>query len=167
MVARSQRLRIGGGALTLGLLVGATIGVVTSGHGSTTTGAAPTTTSRATTTTASPAPNTTIVTVGGPSVVEFVASPATAVCGRNKQRTRVLLTWVTQDTQSVALQADGATVADGQPPTGTQAMAFDCPAEGETVRHELVLTATGTDGTTTAQRIPVAVTTTTTSGGGD
>ena len=159
-------VRIGAGALGVGLLVGATVGLFTRDHGTAAPRAASTTTSSVPPPTVALAPNTTVVTVPPPVVIEFLASPASAVCGPDQQRTRVVVIWSTQSAQSVALEADGSTLADGQPPTGRYAAAFDCPASGETDRHELVLTATGGEGmTTTSKPIAVAVTTPVPSGG--
>ena len=83
MLARSGIIRIGAGSLGVGLLVGAAVGVLTPGTASTQ--STPTTTSSTRTTTTSPAPNTTMLTIPGPVVLEFVADPSDAVFDRALQ----------------------------------------------------------------------------------
>jgi hypothetical protein len=157
--------RIGVGALGVGLGVGATVGLLTAGPGTASPRAARSTTSSVATTTVPPAPNTSTVTAPAPTVIEFYASPTSAVCARDQQQVRVVLIWSTQDATSVALGADGSTLADGQPPTGRYPVPFDCPAAGVTSRHDVTLTAAG-QGTTPSTPVTVAITTPATNGGG-
>ena len=167
MVARSGIIRIGAGSLGCGLLVGAVAGVLTAGTASTQTRA---TTTTSTTTTTSPAPSTTTVTTPGPVVLEFLPSPADAVCGRGERRTRVALIWSSQDADRVSIEADGTAIVVDAGPTGRRTVAFDCPAGSETERHDLQLTATAADGRTASKAATVTVagpvTATTTGRGG-
>ena len=161
MLARSEIIRIGAGSLVFGLLVGAAVGVLTSGTASTQSTA--TTTSSTRTTTTSPAPNTTIM-IPRPVVLEFVADPSDAVCDRRERRTRVVLIWSSQDADAVSIEADGTAIVVDAGPTGRQAVALACPAAGDTQSHDLQLTATAADGRTASKSATVTVATGTNSG---
>jgi hypothetical protein len=156
MLARSEIIRIGAGSLVFGLLVGAAVGVLTSGTASTQSTA--TTTSSTRTTTTSPAPNTTIM-IPRPVVLEFVADPSDAVCDRRERRTPVVLIWSSQDTDAVSIEADGTAIVLDAGPTGRRAVALACPAAGDTQRHDLQLTATAADGRTASKSATVTVAT--------
>ena len=162
MLARSEIIRIGAGSLVFGLLVGAAVGVLTSGTASTQ--STPTTTSSTRTTTTSPAPNTTMLTIPGPVVLEFVADPSDAVCDRRERRTPVVLIWSSQDTDAVSIEADGTAIVLDAGPTGRRAVALACPAAGDTQSHDLQLTATAADGRTASKSATVTVATGTNSG---
>jgi hypothetical protein len=165
MVARNRLERIGVGALGVGLGVGATVGLLTAGPGTASPRAAGSTTSSVGTTTVPAAPSTTAAATPAPSVIEFSASPTSAVCGRDQQQMQIVLIWSTQGATSVTLEADGSTLADGQPPTGRYPVAFACPAAGAADRHEVALTASG-QGTTSSTPIAVAIAAAGANGGG-
>jgi hypothetical protein len=165
MVARRRIERIGVGALGVGLGVGATVGLLTAGPGTASPRAARSTTSSVATTTVPSSPNTTTVAASAPTVIDFYASPTSAVCARDQQQVRVVLVWSTRDAASVSLEAAGGTLADAQPPTGTYPVPFDCPAAGVTTRQEVTLIATG-QGTTPSTPIAVAITTPSSNGNG-
>ena len=154
MLARSGITRISAGSLGLGLLAGAAVGLVTAGTASPQTTA--TTTTTTTTTTVSPAPNTTILTVPPPSVIEFFASPSDPTCLRGEHRVRVVLIWSSQDADTVSIEADGSAVVTDAQPTGRRTLTFDCPS-GSSESHDLQLTATGADGSTASKSATVTV----------
>jgi hypothetical protein len=154
MLARSGMIRISAGALGVGLLAGAAVGLLTAGTASPQTTA---TTTSTTTTTVSPAPNTTILTVPPPSVIEFLASPSDPTCLRGENRVRVVLIWSSQDADTVSIEADGSAIVTDAPPTGRRTVAFDCPS-GSSESHDLQLTATGADGSTASKSATVTVT---------
>jgi hypothetical protein len=157
MLARSGIIRIAGGSLGCGLLVGAAVAVLTPGAASTQATATTTSSTTTTTSTVPTVPSTTSPTDAAPVVLEFVATPADPACVRGESRTRVVLTWSSQDADSVSIDADGTAVVVDAGPTGRRSVALDCPAAGETETHDFQLTATAADGGSASKSATVTV----------
>ena len=135
------------GATAVGLLVGALLGLFVATGQPAALGAPPTTSTSTTTTTTTAPPDPPTTASADPQVVSFTVTPSAAQCTHTQLRTRVVLSWSSQDAQSVSIDADGSTVVDSGNPSGSFAMTFACPII-TSEQHSLHLTAQGVSGGT-------------------
>ncbi len=145
------------GATALGLLVGGLLGVFVGTGQPAALSAPPTTSTSTTTTTTTTPPDPPSTASADAQVVSFTATPSAPECTRTQLRTRVVLSWATQDAQSVSIDADGSAVLDSGNPTGSQPVTFACPII-TSEQHTLHLTAEGTNGSTDSSDTTVTVT---------
>lgn len=148
---------IAGGILLIGIIVAIIILVASGGDdddtpttttSSSTTSSTTTTTEPATTTTAPPT-----TTASGPSIVQFTVNDASVSC---PSTTQVVLTWSTQNAQSVTVSIDNPNGPFGNyPPSGSEPFPFACGAGPDPVTHIYYLRANGANGQTTQSQLSV------------
>jgi hypothetical protein len=153
---------IAGGILVLGLIVGIIIAVLASSGGddsgtSTTTTSSSTTstsTSSSTTSTTVPATTTTPPTSpAAPQITQFTVNQNQVSC---PSTTQIMLTWSTQNAQSVTVSIDNPNGPFGNyGPTDTEQFPFACGGGPGNVQHTYYLRANGTGGQNTQKQIVV------------
>jgi len=164
---------IAGAVLVLGLLFGVIIALVASGGGdetaTTSTSSSSTSTSSSSTTSSSLATTTTAATTPqGPQVNQFTVSQNPVSCPGTSN---VVLTWTTQNAQSVTISIDNPNGPFGTyGPSGQQQVPFACGAGPGATQHTYYLTANGANNQKVNKQIqvtgnfPPATTTTSTTG---
>jgi cytoskeletal protein RodZ len=164
---------IAGGVLVLGLLVGVIIALVASGGdddktASTSTSSSSTSTSSSTTPSSSSTSTTAATTPQGPQINQFTVSQNPVSCPGTSN---VVLTWTTQNTQSVTISIDNPNGPFGTyGPSGQQQVPFACGAGPGPTQHTYYLAANGANNQKSTKQIqvtgnfPPATTTTSTTG---
>jgi len=155
---RGKLWLIAGGVLVLGLIVGGLIAVLASGGGddqaattsssssSSSTSSSTTSSSLATTTTAATTPQ-------GPQINAFTVSQNPVSCPATSN---VVLTWTTQNAQSVTISIDNPNGPYGTyGPSGQQQVPFACGGGPAPAQHTYYLAANGANNLKTTKQIQV------------
>ena len=170
---RGKLWLIAGGVLVLGLIVGGLIAVLASGSGddqtaSTSTSSSSSSTSSSTTSSSSATTTTAATTPQGPQINQFTVSQNPVSCPGTSN---VVLTWTTQNAQSVTISIDNPNGPFGTyGPSGQQQVPFACGGGPSPAQHTYYLAANGANNLKTTKQIqvignfPPATTTTSTTG---
>lgn len=155
---RKKLWLIAGGVLVLGLIVGVIIALLASGGGdggtdTTTTSSSSSTTSSSTTSSSSSTSTTAATTPAGPQINQFTVSQNPVSCPGTSN---VVLTWATQNAQSVTVAIDNPNGSYGTyGPSGQQQVPFACGAGPSPTQHTYYLTANGANNQKTTKQIQV------------
>jgi hypothetical protein len=164
---------IAGGVLVLGLIVGVIIALLASGGGdgstdSTSTSSSSSSTSTSSTTSSSSTSTTAATTPAGPQINQYTVSQNPVSCPGTSN---IVLTWATQNTQSVTISIDNPNGPYGTyGPSGQQQVPFACGGGPGPVQHIYYLQASGANNQKTTKQIqvtgnfPPATSTTSTTG---
>jgi len=149
---------IAGGVLVLGLIVGGIIALLVSGGGGDETASSSTSSSSSSTsssTTSSPSTSTTAATTpASPQITQFTVSQNPVSCPGTSN---VVLTWATQNAQSVTISIDNPNGPFGTytQVSGQQQVPFACGGGPGPVNHTYYLQANGTNNQNTTKQIQV------------